>query len=157
MSAKTTYNLMGVDLSADYSMDADPANASGALWNASAGYSFTMVNFALSADNDTDGNNVEYGLKVGTTFGGVGAWAKYNFHPNLADGTVQEASYDVGATYTSGPMSLTAVANNVTEANGTVNGIEWTVSGGYELASGVTFEAGINYTGDMMLGAKFAF
>ena len=153
MSAKTSYNLMGVALSADYSMN----GASVALWNASAGYNFSMFNFALSADNDTDSNDVEYGLKLGATVVGVDAFVKYNFHPNLADGTVQEASYDVGATYTSGPITLTAVANNVTEANGTVNGIEWTVSGDYAMASGVTFQAGMNYTGDMMLGAKFAF
>jgi len=151
MSAKATYNLMGFDLSADYSMDADPANTSGALWNAEAGYTFSGVNFVLSAENDT-GNDISYGLKLGATVSGVGVWAKYNSNSGTDD-----PSYDVGASYVSGPISLTAEADNVTEANGTVNGIEWTVTAAYELASGVTFEAGTNYTGDAMLGAKFAF
>ena len=160
-SGKLSYNLSGFELAGDYSVDSDPANSSGGLWNASVGYTWQTFNFTLTSDNDNDDNNVAYGVKVGTTFAGIDGFVKYNFNPEVGatatDPLVTSyATWDLGAAYSNGPMTFTVEANNITEER-TVNGIEWTVTADYQLASGVVVQAGTNYTGDAMLGAKFSF
>lgn len=163
-SGRVGYNLYGVDILADYSMDSNPANDTGALWNVNLGYNWQTFNFALGADNDNSNHDyqTDYFFKVGTTFAGIDGWVQYNMPAE--GGVAEDPEWDIGATYTGGPVSVTAVANNIGNANsftgpngGEINGIQWTVTGEYALASGVAFQAGINYTGDMMLGAAFSF
>jgi len=163
-SGQVGYNLYGVDILADYSMDSNPNNPTGALWNVNLGYNWQTFNFAFGADNDNSNHdyNTDYFAKVGTTFAGIDGWVRYNVP--ASGGVKEDSEWDLGATYTGGPLSLTAEVDNIGNANsfagtngGTINGIMWTVTADYALASGVVVQAGMNYTGDAMLGAKFSF
>jgi hypothetical protein len=163
-SGQVGYNLYGVDILADYSMDSRPSNPTGALWNLNLGYNWQTFNFALGADNDNSDHdyNTDYFFTVGTTFAGIDGFVTYNMPAE--GGAKEDPEWDIGASYAGGPVTLTAEANNVGSANslpgkngGTLNGLQWTVTGEYALASGVVVQAGVNYTGDAMLGASFSF
>ena len=167
-SGKVSYTLAGVDLSADYSVDSNPANPSGGLWDVNLGYNWQTFNFTLGADNDNSDHDysTDYFVKVGTTFAGIDGYVQYNNHsqnqmcdrsvtPAVCTANPEAATWDIGATYTTGPLSLTATAENITDANG--GPVKWTATTSYALASGVAFQAGLNYTGDAMVGATFSF
>lgn len=151
MAVQGTYTLAGIALSADYNQD----STADAIWDASAAY--TMGNFSatLSATNDNNigvsgvGYDVSESLKLAYSAGGIGAWVKYN-----TNATPDAASFDVGGSYASGPMSVTLEADDVSQANGNV---QWTVTGAYDLGGGLSLNAGTNYTGDVMVGATMSF
>jgi outer membrane protein OmpU len=153
LAVQGTYTLAGIELSADYNQDST-AGAQ-AIWDASASY--TMGNFSatLSATNDNNivGSGGTYdtseSVKLAYSAGGIEAWVQYN-----TNATPDAASVDVGGSYTSGPMSITVEADDVSQANGTT---AWTVTGSYDLGGGLSLEAGTNYTGDVMVGASMSF
>lgn len=162
LAVQGTYNLAGIALSADYNQDLSVGYE--AIWDVSAGY--TMGNFSatLSATNDNNISSTPVvpgpttvgtydtseSLKLAYSAGGIGAWVQYN-----TNASPDAASYDIGGSYSSSPMSVTLEVDDVTAANSPV--AKWTVTGAYDLGGGLSLDAGANYTGDLMVGATMSF
>ncbi len=133
-SVSASYTVAGVSLSAN----ADTYN----LWNVSASY--TMGSITATAATDESSNS---SVELAYSANGISASAKYN---------TPSGAIDVAAGYASGPMSVNVSVDDVTDTAG--NGFAmWTVTGGYDLGGGMSLEAGTNYTGDVMVGAKMSF
>lgn len=128
-SAKVDYTVAGVALSAN----ADTYD----LWNVSAAYTMGAITVTAATDESSDSS-----LAVAYAANGISASAKYHS---------QGGAVDVAVGYTSGAMSINANSDDVAGDN------KWTVTGGYDLGGGMSLEAGTNYTGDVMVGAKMSF
>lgn len=126
-SVSASYTVAGVALSANV----DTYD----LWNLSASY--TMGSITATAATDESSNS---SVKVAYSANGISASAKYN---------TSDASVDLAAGYATGPYAVNVDYN-------TVSG-NWNASGSYDLGGGLALEAGTNYTGDMMIGAKMSF
>lgn len=117
------------------------------LWNVDATY--TMGAIAVTAATDEDSNS---SLKLAYAANGMSASAQYN--TNGGD-PLADPSIDVAVGYSANGLSVNASADDVGQANSTVQ--VWEVTAAYDLGGGLSVEAGTNYTQDMMLGAKMAF
>lgn len=136
MSVKGGYSMGAISVGANYNQNGGGT----ALWNANASYTMGSITGTVSAANDGTANATEEHVKVAYSANGISASAQYN---------TSDASVDLSVGYASGPYSVTVSDNTVSS--------HWSATGSYDLGGGLSLEAGTNYTGDVMVGAKMSF
>ena len=105
------------------------------VWNVEASYTFNAITATVATDEAAESS-----VKLAYSSGPITASAKYN--------TVDD-SVDLAAGFVNNGMSFDAEYNTVTQS--------YTVTTGFDLGGGLSLEAGTNYTGDVMIGAKMEF
>lgn len=138
MGVSLGYTMGALALGADYQQNVVAANND--LWNVSVGYTMGAFTATVTAGNEETTTDTNETVKIAYSANGISASAKYN---------TSDDSIDLAAGYSSGPIAVNVSDN-------TVSG-EWTVTGSYDLGGGLSLEAGANYSGDAMIGAKMAF
>lgn len=106
------------------------------LWNVSLAYTFSSFTAKIGTDDAED-----HYIRGTYANNGIEAYAQYNA---LDDGN----QWEVGGSFAKNGMSL---AFNYDEAE------TYEVTAGFDLGGGLSLEAGVNETGDAMLGAAMTF
>ena len=106
-----------------------------ALWNVEVSYTFNVIT-ATVATNEA----AESSVKIAYASGPITASVKYN---------TADESVDIAAGLVNNGMTLNAEYNTVSAA--------YKVTTEFDLGGGLALEAGVNQTGDVMVGAKMEF
>ena len=146
-----------------------PANAADVQWSAKVEAPVADIATVYAAFDEEGG----YDIGGSAIVAGVTLNAKAKSEA-LAVAEDDDTEFEVGAEYTASGLTVGATWNSIEDDNqwgisgaytmgafsiaaSTDEGEDWEVTGAYDLGSGASLEAGVNYTEDAYVGVSFSF